>query len=736
MKRLLLYFVLAISGCFSATAQEPDFENQVLAILTKAGCNSGACHGAAIGRGGFQLSLFGQNPDADWTEIARKLNSRRIDVADPENSLLLRKAGEFIEHGGGLRLAADDPDWKTLVDWIGQGGKRHAKDSAGKLLGIELQPQQLTDTLGKEVPVSVWGLFSDGSKQDLTNLALLQPQDPASLQLNQTKASVCLQRPGRHTLLARVRDHVAVAEVLVPLAESSEQQGPDSKAQGSTHPSLIDSHINRRLRDLNLEIGPRADDATLLRRLYLDLIGQLPSPAQVIHFIEDNDPHKTDKLINQLLADDACSTKWTHWFASSLKMSTVLRGEEAEQQAQAIFSYIQANLEKQDFPHQLFAEMTTSEGRLQDNPAVAFYLLANDARQQAEQFSELFLGVQMACANCHNHPLDKWKQDDYHGLAAIFAGIRRGETISWRAGAINMHPATGDAAIMQLPSGRQLTNVPSAAEPTESPDPRLELADWLVNDGRSQVAISWTNRVWAELFGKGLVDPVADLRTTNPPTHSELLLVMSQQWQRSQGGLKWLLREIVSSDAYQRATVAEPASKLTLQQNLSVDSYGYRQPKPISGPVLIDVFSQVTGVWKPIGKHPVDTGYPVGTRAVSVLLPEPTSAARQAANNCNLGNCETDLAQTLAGRLALIAGPMINDRLTSSSSQLTTWADDPAISHEQLIDKMYLTFFCRPPTTEESAHWTIVLDNAEDPHATIQDIVWSMLTSSHFLMND
>lgn len=721
--------VLILSGCFSnssANAESPDFENEVLLVLTKAGCNSGACHGAAVGRGGFRLSLYGQNPDADWIEITRSLGGRRIDTVRPENSLLLRKAGEFIEHGGGQRLIEGDHDWRTVANWIARGGLRQQNLDRPKLTGIVINPSRATvSKVGEQLQIEVSAQFADGKQQPLTELAILQPQDADAIQLENESGLLKLRRPGRHVLLARVRDLVATCEIIVPtkaaLADNHYQvHAPHADASQLSGSSLIDRHIDQRLTELGLESAGRADDATLLRRLYLDLTGQLPPVDRIREFVWDKNEHKVDDLIEELSNSEQAITKWTHWLATELQMQTVVRQDADNTRATAIFSRLRLFVENQQPMTELFSQMVEAEGSLVNNPNVGFYLLANDGRKQAEQFAELFMGVQLACANCHNHPLDRWTQDDYHGLAAIFAGIRRGESISWKPGATNMHPATGSAATMQLPDGRTLKG---------DQDPRPILADWIKGPGEAQINRAWLNRIWSELFGSGLVNPVDDLRASNPATHSELFDNIAEDWKANGGGIMWMVRQIVSTDAYQRASI-NVRSELTPEQNLSVAAYGVRKPKPLRPEILLDIYSQATDVWNPIGS------YPAGTRAISVLSANQADRRAKTENACTMGSCEADLADTLSGKLSMIAGPIINDRIAAPNGRVSQWIADENRNEDQLIESIYLHLFSRFPTRQETEQWTEVLSQVDNRHDAIEDIVWSMLTSSQFVLNN
>jgi hypothetical protein len=711
-------------GSAGAGEPDPDFDSQIMVILTRAGCNAGACHGAAVGRGGFRLSLYGQDAAADWIEIARALGGRRVNVVDPESSLLLRKAGEFMEHGGGARLEPGEADWNTMVEWIAAGAKPGDNAARHQLVGVRAKPNKLRIDVSQPqaIQVKVLGLFADGETREMTPWGIFSPHDPQLVSVTEQPGNLIVSGPGRHIVMVRLRDQVTTVEILA--ADHSQSFAGETiestQAGGARQRNEIDELVGRQLDQLHLPTGPAADDATLIRRLTLDLTGRLPNAERAERFRIDRRVDKVSREIDRLLTSDAMVDYWAHWLAMQMRFSAVVRPGMPPDQADIVLHYLRRELKAGTPLPQLFSQMVLAEGAIGENPAVAFYLLASDARGQTERFSETFMGSKMGCANCHNHPLDVWTQDDYHGLAAIFAGVRRGATIQWRPGAANIHPATGEPAVARLPDGQAIA---------DDIDPRPALVQWMRGPGEMVIARAWVNRVWGHLMGRGLVHPVDDLRLSNPPSHPELLESLAERWRQHNFDLRYLVREIVSSATYQRTNIADANLPSQSQRNMVVANYGYRDAKHLSADILIDAYAEVTDSWLPVGQ------FPPGIRAVETLTDNATEADRGGSKNCEQVGCADDLDDSLAGRLALIVGPVLNARLENAAGRVARWTSDPAIDDTEWVSQFYEICFSRPPDDEHLQFWTSQLATAKDRRAVAEDIVWSLLTSPSFTMN-
>jgi hypothetical protein len=713
------------------------FDNEILPLLTKAGCNTGACHGAAIGRGGFRLSLYGQNPQQDWVSVARELQGRRVNPAHPGASLLLRKAGELMEHGGGQRLDPDGSDFAKLRDWIAAGAQRQPS-SEPRLVGIEVTPQKLvipalaadSEASRHTHQLSVAGRFDDDSIQDFTEYALLTPHDPAAVDIV-GPGQFRVLRPGRHLIIVRVRNHVVACEVIAPTVSTPLA----SPANTPADENLIDHWTRLRLDLLGLQPVERAAPHVLLRRLMLDLCGRLPTPEESLAFLQGSEEtfaERYEALVDRLLESPQSLEYWTYWLSNSLRTETLIKAGQDDRVAVSFRSFLREQLADQLSLPELMATLVEGDGSVSEQPAASFYLLANDARSQTETFSELMLGSRIRCANCHDHPLDQWTQDDYHGIAALFAGIRRGDRVQWQPGFSNIHPATGEPAIPRLPAGK-----PISAEV----DPRPELASWIRGAGRSSVAANWCNRIWQQLMGIGLVDPVDDHRITNPATHPELLSELTEAWIEQHENPRWLIRQIVTSKTYQRATkpakiqtaYAElPEATVSNRDALMRQAYGWRTEKQLPVAVLLDSVGDVTGV------HQVaeEANEQQAVRFLQRVTLATAPARAGADTTCTADVvCELDVADSLAGRLAEITGPLINDRITHTDSRLRSWSRDAVEDAEDVIQRIYWRCFSRPATELETTFWCQEITAADDPQEVLEDLVWSLLTSPQFRFN-
>lgn len=724
--RFLLLAWLA-AGWGSLSAEEP-FDDVVLPMLTRAGCNSGACHGAAAGRGGFRLSLYGQDPAQDWREVTRALHGRRVQVSDPEASLLLRKAGEFVEHGGGQRLEPDGRRWNRIVDWIASGAPRE-KQPQDPVIGLRVEPSTVTvpftgDRASPDVPLRVWVRHAGGREREMTSEAIVTPLDRQSVasEWREEDAELRLRvlRPGRHVVLVRVRDQVTSIQVLRPFAGRL-QAAADASEQAT---STIDRAIARRLDALVLEPRGVADERTLLRRVTLDLAGRLPTREELRRFEsersfnDERSPGWYERWVDRLLASPEARDNWGHWMATSLRADQM--GPEVAGQAAGdrFLRFIRGQLDQETGVVPLMAKLVAADGALAEQPAGLFYRLGRDGRRRSEAFAELMLGSRLGCANCHDHPLDVWTQDDYHGLAALLAGIEVDTGVRWRAGATNTHPATGLAATPRLPDGQ----VVDAAV-----DPRPRLAAWVQGSGRRAVAENWCNRIWEKLMGRGLVHPVDDHRVTNPGSHPRLLQQLAAKWLEEDTELWWLIREVVTSEAYRRESGVGlgPAAAEGLQ------NFAVRGPKPLRQAIYLDALGDVTGV-RFLSET---TEYDRGRWVTRIDAPVQMTVSTGGTECEPQAGCTTWMEDSLAGRLAEIAGPVVNQRIAAEGNRIDAWSKRLPEEAEACVTELFEMTVSRPPTAEQRRSWSEAIRRSENAAAVWEDLVWSLLTSEAFRQN-
>ena len=743
-----------------ATPNRVDFENDLIPVFTKFGCNAGACHGAAAGRGEFNLSLFGGNPQADYQAIVRQFAGRRVNLMHPEESLILLKPTAQIKHGGGQVLDANGEGAQLLRNWIQQGA---TYETLRRLTRIEISPQKyVISNLESPVQLHATAHFSDGTTEDVTRWTVFTPEDTSAIEIstenetpNIVKNALVLdsaattvarvRRRGRHIILARYLTEVVPIEFITPLNEvlphnPIQKNKPETKWKGFSQgvssaqerstlipkpTSLnrkenlkIDSEILKLLSTLQLPVSPAANDAAFLRRVTLDLTGRLPAPNAVTTFLADSGKNKRETLVDGLLASEAFNEYWT------LQLAKLLRIHSEGGNTQGAFVYHQwlaQQIRDRVGYDQIARSVILATGDSHEIGPANFYRTVDSAGEQSEFMSELFMGARLRCANCHNHPLDKWTQDDYHGLAAIFAKIEaNGQVIKVKPSGAVIHPTTREKAKPRIPGDRFL--------PADVIDGRTELVDWLTRADNPYFAKAIVNRLWKAMMGRGLVEPVDDFRATNPATHPELLTELSTDFVEHGYDLRWTLKRITRSEAYARS--ASP-----LPQNATDDRfYSHALQKPLAPEVLADAISDVLGMPDIYGNAPE------GTRAVSLFDPNTESDALDILGRCSREtSCESALQATdgLQRKLHLFNGDLLNARIGVPGSRLDRLVS-AGKSPMEIVNAFYLAALSRHPTDTEQQFWAQYIDvnaTANAQRAVLEDIVWSLLTCNEFVTN-
>ena len=713
-RKLVLAVVLLIIGFvfqsryLHANEMEIDFDSEIVPILTKAGCNSGACHGAAAGRGEFHLSLFGSDAEFDYEEIVRAFRGRRVNLAQPDASLLLAKPTEVISHGGGTRLEYEGKEATLLEKWIEQGARRI---ESRKLVSFKIETDKpLLQTEQQISKIKSIARFDDGTTRDVTEVTVFTPEDPGSVEIDEEAKTARLLRPGRHVIIARYLDQVVPIVLIRPLHEFS--------IDPSTLPAnnFIDESINLLLVELGIPPSPEANDSVFLRRATLDFVGRLPTLSEVAEFHKDTSDAKREHLIERLLASDDFIDFWTFQYAQLLRIKSQPKDTLG---AETYHAWLKNQIRERTPFDEVAKSLVLADGDSHAHGPANFYRTVGGPREQAEFFSELFLGSRLRCANCHDHPLDHWKQDDYHGLAAIFAKVESGKVVRIKETAEVFHPKTGDPAQPRIPGLRDLPH---------NGDRREELAAWMIDSENPYFAKTVVNRLWKELMGRGLIDPTDDLRTTNPATHPKLLDELATEFIASGYQIRHVLKLIGTSAAYNR-------SERILPENKADDRfYSHALIRPLKPEVLADALAAVTGVSTQYGEQPV------GTLAVTLVDPKTPSPALDVLGRCDREeSCEggTGASGGLPRMLHQFNGGLINDRLASSESRLSSLIDKDKKPME-IVEVFYQLAFSRMPTPQEQAFWQSQFgenDSAEKTRAILEDFVWSLCTSKEFLTN-
>ncbi|HZL89720.1 MAG TPA: DUF1549 domain-containing protein [Pirellulaceae bacterium] len=700
----------------AGAATEIDFDTDVLPILSKAGCNSGACHGAAAGRGGFNLSLFGGNPAADYDAIVRELEGRRINRADPSASLILAKPTGMLDHGGDVRLEDDGPQAKLIADWIAAGAPRK---QLRELVSIEVSPANLPLAhVPDDFQLQVTARFSDGSERNVTATAIFWPADEGSVKVDE-RGRVEVLRAGRQHVLVRYLSQIRVVTITVPLT--------DTPLGLTTLPrqNWIDDEINQTLVELGMAPLPRAGDAALLRRVTLDLAGRLPTPEELRAYLADAREDKYERLVKRLIVSDDFADYWTYLLGKRFGLGSPTCDVEG---TRAFQKWLRVRIRRETPLSVLAYELITAEGDAHQKGGANYHRNRADAGAEASLVAANFMGVQLACAECHNHPLDRWTQDDFHGLAAIFGYLERGEVVREKWTSSVIHPRTGEPAQARLPGKRHLQWYEQKRE---------ELAFWLTEKDNPYFSRAQVNWIWKQLFGRGIVEPADDLRDTNPATHPALLQELAADFLQNDCDMRTTIEQIVMSEAYCRGAS-------TPQSHPAATTFYAAYPwRPLSPEVLTDAIGDATDS-RTLGQlraileldSPVvgRGGIPGMAQRAEDDLASVLGRCRPQ-NGCQVGSTEGNQLDQLATQLTLLSGRALVDRISANGTWLPTVLEQK-IESGQIVAEMYVRALSREPTDGEAAHWEQELKKVpSEQRAILEDLFWSLLTSREFATN-
>ena len=690
-----------------------NFDNDVIPILSKYGCNSSGCHGKAEGQNGFKLSVFGFDPPADFQALAMQGRGRRVFPAAPSRSLLLQKVSGGVPHGGGVRIDADRPEYRILHDWI-SGGMPLGDESDPHVARIEITPNERILGIGGNQQLRVVATYSDGRWTDVTRLVEFQSNNDALVTVDDAGYVSVGTSPGSAAVMATYLGNVDVFRIAIPRDEKIEHY-PEIKES-----NFIDQFVNQRLRQLNIIPAEPAGDADFLRRVYLDLIGTLPTADEAREFLNSSEPDRREQLVNKLLERREYADYWALKWSDLLRVN---RRELGHKGAYEYYRWIRDSFAVNKPLDQFVKELIAAEGPLGENPAGHFFKVVKQPNEMASTVSQVFLGVRIECAQCHHHPWDRWSQTDYFGMQAYFTQFNlkktpRGEAILSSANQKTTHPRTGKeifAHALGMP------------EPDSSPDGnrRPLVADWITALDNPWFARNIANRVWAHLMGRGLVEPVDDFRLTNPPTNPELLNAIAEYFVDNDYDLHALIRLIASSQAYQRSTSVN-GSNHDDQQNYSRFSF-----KQVEAEVLLDAVCQTTGIGE---KFP---GMPEGVRAIQLWDSEvPHYFLKLFGRPMRVTACECERVgePTVSQVLHILNSPEIQNKLSHEAGKIAklvhTHSDD-----KTLVEELYLTFVSRFPTDQELNSTVGYLADQSDRRQAAEDIAWSMMNSLEFLFN-
>ena len=702
----------------TGTSRPLNFENDIIPILTRYGCNSSGCHGKAEGQNGFKLSVFGFDPPADYRSLTMEGRGRRVFPAAPEQSLLLQKASGGRPHGGGVRIPPDRPEFETLRRWIAAGLPLGSATDA-KVAKIELAPREQQLAMGQTVQLRVTATLTDGEQLDVTQLARFQSNNDGLAAVGEDGLVTAGQTPGIAAVMASYMGQVDVLHAIVPRPQIASPKQPPSGH------NFIDALVYRRLGQLNIEPAELCTDAEFLRRVHLDLIGTLPTADEARAFLSDTRSNRRELLVDGLLQRPEFADYWALKWADLLRVDRQALGHKA---AYEEHRWIRDSLAANKPLDQFAREIITAEGPLSENPQGYLFKAASDPGKAASAISQVFLGIRIECAQCHHHPYDRWSQTDYFGMTAFFAQLQRKNTPLGE-----MLVAVGDPTTTHPRTGEKIT-AHALGEPMPenniAGDRRRELAAWLTSPTNSLFARNIANRAWAHMLGRGLVEPVDDIRATNPPSNPELLDALAAKFIEQKFDLRALFKTIAGSRVYQHSTRPNETN-LADEQN-----YSRALLKRLDAEVLLDAVCQTTGTPEKF------EGVPAGARAIELwdsqvnhdflrLFGRPS---RQ-----SVCECERVSEPSVGQVLHLLNSERVQSKLSHETGLISRLVRKEA-DDAKLVEELYLTIYARYPSEQDrtvalSFLQSVPTSDVAARRAAVEDLTWTMLNTLEFVFN-
>ncbi len=695
------------------TPERVSFNYGTLVALSKQGCNQGACHGSPSGKGGFRLSLRAYDPTVDTLTLVRESYNRRSNVFDPEHSLLLQKPLMEVAHGGGRRIRKTDPSYAILRDWIAQGCQADPEDAA-TCVKVEIYPRQrLLHRPAHTQQMVVLAHFSDGTVRDVTALASFSSSDEAVATVDENGLVVGQDR-GEAAILVRFLEKIETAYMMFL------KDVPGFQWNNPPEQNFVDKFVFEKLRQLQILPSDLCSDEEFIRRAYLDVIGELPTVAEVDAFLANQDAQKRAKLVDVLLERPEYADFW------ALKWSDLLRLRNNKISPAGVPKFYRwvVHALQTNMPYDQFArELLTASGSTFKNPPANFFRTATDTNDCTETTSQLFLGIRIQCAKCHNHPFERWTQDNYYGIGAFFNRVQRkpsdepDDLVVWvaRAGEVTQ-PRTGKQMKPWLP----LTG--DADLPGED-DRRKAFADWLVKPDNPFFAKVEVNRIWGHLLGRGIVEPVDDFRDSNPPSSAALLDALAQDFVQHKYDRKHVIRTILNSRAYQLSSRKNDFNKS------DVKYFSHARTRLLSAEQLLDAICQVTSVPEKYA------GLPAGTRATQLPSPDVDNyflkvfgqPARETACQCERSS-ESNLSQALQ----MINGPLVHAKVRDENNRLRVLLK-AGKTNQDVITELYLAAFARKPSEPEMTAAVNHITASGDQVRGLEDVCWALLNANEFL---
>ncbi len=700
------------------------FHLDVMPVFMRENCNTGSCHGSARGQDGFMLSLFGYDPNGDHFRLTREMAGRRINLAIPEESLLIEKSIESVPHTGGKLFEKGSDSWKTMVEWVADGAKNDEPDAVPALVGLELYPPKLVlEGAGATQQMTVRAKFADGHDRDVTDLVVFMTNNDPTAAITED-GLVTAGKRGEAFIMARY-DTMTVGIQCIVIPEGLEYTRPSVPEN-----NYIDKLVHDKLHKLRMTPSETCTDEEFLRRVYLDVIGQLPTSEEYRSFIADKSPEKRSVLIDTLLDRKEFTEMWVMKWSELLQIRSSGNVNLGLSYKAALLynNWLKEKIAANVPFNEIVRELLASTGGTFDNPATNFYQVERDNLKLSENVAQVFMGFRLQCAQCHNHPFDRWTMDDYYSWAAFFSQIGRKAADDPREQVI-YNRGSGD--VKHIVGGRTMPpkflggEVPDVA----GKDRREVLGGWLASTENPYFAANIVNIVWQHFFGVGIIDPVDDVRVSNPASNPELLAALGDKFQGEYNyDFKQLVRDICNSRSYQRSTKANPSNVDDL------NNFAKARIRRQRAEVMLDTITQVTDTKNKF------TGLPLGARAVQIadgatsnyFLTTFGRATRE-----TVCSCEVRMDPSLSQALHLMNGETVSQKIEQGGMVKALMGEGK--TPEQIIEEIYIRSMVRKPTDEERkqllAQVAAVGDDKAQQELVLNDVFWAVLNSKEFMFN-
>jgi hypothetical protein len=727
--RLLLVFVICLlltpaSCAIGADSALVDFNNDLQPILTRLGCNQGACHGKARGQGGFQLSLLGFDSNYDHDAITKEARGRRVFPAAPDRSLLLTKPTGQVPHGGGVRLKADSPEYTLILQWITQGMARQA-DGAPALKSFAVTPDSVVLKNNQQQPLQAIAHYDDGSQRDVTSLAVFQSNETPIAAVDEDGQVTAGSITGSTAIMARFMDRIATCDIIIPRSEVV----PAEEYTQLPVNNFIDELVWKRLQKLNITPSGPCNDQVFLRRVTTDLCGRIPTPEEVQTFLEDESPDKRQNLVDRLVLEPDFADHWAN------KWMDLLRPNPYHVGIKTVMSYDRWIRERfhQRMPWDQFVrELVTARGGTWRNGAVTLFRDRRTPDEITTLVSQLFVGVRLDCCKCHHHPFEKWSQDDFYGFAAYFGKLgRKGTGISAPISGSEEFIFAGKKGSVAHPiTGKTVDPKPlwgDAAVTADTLDPREVLAEWMTSPDNHLFSQVMANRVWADLMGRGLVEPVDDFRATNPATNQPLVEALGNHFRDTGFSITELMKTITASHVYQ-------LSSLPNERNVAdTRNYSRHYRHRLRAEVLLDAFVDISGVPQSFG------AMPPGTKAKQIWTHRTTSLFLDTFGRPDPNQnppCERTKDSAVVQALHLMNSEQLYKDIQDNEGVAARLAASESGPLE-IAEQLYRLIYGRNPVAEEIELVTSVLNEENaDRRKSIEDVMWAMINTPEFVFQN